>query len=462
MLKNTQKLPSMEEFKVESKKLRISQNFEKLGHAQNSLAQKYGFKNYNSIKPMLIEKDALFNRLSNKINTYKLSTGAIVNIQGLYKTKNDYATDATISKYSIPRFEIEKALYFIDNVLEKRKTVNPDYDSYVLKDYAEKYIKHYKLFGREYYISNGAFIIALDIRGYIIKEIDDHKYYSLNIKTNYKSFRENFDNKLKNGGFDYTVKPNNSLPILESILQLKENNFTNSKTIPSHHFDILENRNTAQAFFQYLSIFIYHMIKAMNSQTETMFYFEISKNELENKFSYLTYDNKDIIKTIKKDLILTNQLLGINPNIFYDSTLKSFVIYWDKKDTLIIETPKNHNTKSYLEYDTFFHKFENNKLEYQGIIQRMDENNIYVSYDYLDDKIYEIPLTDLDNYIFYHSKKFRDNVHKLVNEASKIEKHQFFSQDKKGYLLAKKFTFDYEETSNFILKDICGYNLDTI
>jgi len=461
MVTNTQELPSMEEFKIESKQLKIYEKFEKLGHAQNSLAQKYGFKDYNSIKPSLVDTNPIFNKLSNKFNTYKLSTGAITNSQGLYKTQEAYSTYATISNYSITKFQIEKALYFIDNVLEKRETVNTDYNSYNLKQFAEEYIKHYKLFKSDYYISHGAFIIALDIRGYLIKELNDVQGYSQNIKTNYKSFKANFNDKLNNGGFDYTIKPNNNLPTLKNILQLEENDFKNVKNIPSRYFNIFKNRNTYESFSNHLRIFIYHMIRAMNSETDTKFYFEISKQDLENKYSYFAYDINYIIKEIQKDMILTNQILGINPNTFYDTTNKSFIIYWDKKDTRIIKTPKNYTSKVYLEYDTFFHKFDaNDKIEYYGVIQRIDEDNIYVAYDNLDTQIYKISLDNLDNYIFYPSKKLSNRVHKLVNEASRIEKHQFFSQNKRGYLLAKEFMFDYEEIANFILEKICGWNLE--
>ena len=41
---NSQQLPSIEEFKQQAKELKKSQNFEKLGHAQNALAKEYGYK----------------------------------------------------------------------------------------------------------------------------------------------------------------------------------------------------------------------------------------------------------------------------------------------------------------------------------------------------------------------------------------------------------------------------------
>ena len=50
---NTQQLPSIEEFKQQAKELKKSQNFEKLGHAQNALAKKYGYKDYRAIKSVL-------------------------------------------------------------------------------------------------------------------------------------------------------------------------------------------------------------------------------------------------------------------------------------------------------------------------------------------------------------------------------------------------------------------------
>lgn len=49
-----QSLPSLNEFKSEAKHLKKSESFKKLGHAQNTLAQKYGYKDFNAIRPALI------------------------------------------------------------------------------------------------------------------------------------------------------------------------------------------------------------------------------------------------------------------------------------------------------------------------------------------------------------------------------------------------------------------------
>jgi hypothetical protein len=457
MLHNTKKLPSLEDFKTEAKQLKIAENIDKLGQAQNLLAKKYGFMDYNAIKPKLSSKDLSVSTLSKKITTYKISTGAIVNSQGLYKTKDGYVTYATVSKNYIHKFEIEKALYFIDNILEQRKTINYNSSSYGLKHYAEDFINHYKLFNRDSYISNGAFIIALDIRGYTIKESNQKGWnYSQNIYTNFKSFKGVFDQKLNNGDFDYIMEHK---PYFTNKEELEKNNFFDAENIQSYYFSILENKT----FAEYLSIFIYHMAKAMSFEKQNKFFIRIKKEELEEEFSYLIYDNKLTLKMIIKDTMLANTLLGISFNVIYDDTNNEFIIYWNKDENLKIGIPKNYTTKAYLNYDTFFHKFDNdNKLEDYGTIQHMDNNNIYVTYDNLDDKIYTIPLNNLENFIFYPSKKFRERTHILVNEASKLEFHQFFPQNKKGYLLAKEFMFNNEKLANFILEKICGYNLNTI
>ena len=47
--KNLQQLPSIYEFKQQAKELKKSQNFEKLGHAQNALAKEYGYKDYQKL-----------------------------------------------------------------------------------------------------------------------------------------------------------------------------------------------------------------------------------------------------------------------------------------------------------------------------------------------------------------------------------------------------------------------------
>lgn len=50
---HSQTLPSVVTFKRQAKELKISQNFKKLGHAQNALAQEYGYKDYRAIKSVL-------------------------------------------------------------------------------------------------------------------------------------------------------------------------------------------------------------------------------------------------------------------------------------------------------------------------------------------------------------------------------------------------------------------------
>ena len=70
--KNLQQLPSIYEFKQQAKELKKSQNFEKLGHAQNALAKAYGYKDYRSIKSVLKTDDSQSNTQSQIITTSEL------------------------------------------------------------------------------------------------------------------------------------------------------------------------------------------------------------------------------------------------------------------------------------------------------------------------------------------------------------------------------------------------------
>lgn len=56
----SKQLPSLEEFKLQAKELKKSQNFKKLGHAQNALAKEYGYKDYRAIKSILKSEDVQF------------------------------------------------------------------------------------------------------------------------------------------------------------------------------------------------------------------------------------------------------------------------------------------------------------------------------------------------------------------------------------------------------------------
>lgn len=206
MLKNTQIIPLMEDFKKEAKVLKNKQKFDSLGQAQNLLANQYGYKDYNAIKPILVEKNHIFNKLPKKIKEYNLSNSGLVINSGLWKTKKGYSTCGFHSSNSyILKVEIKKALLFIDKILEKRQTINRQGGtSYGLKHQAEAYIRHYNLFD-DYYISNGAFIVALDIRGYLITELYSNHEYSLNIQTNYKKISGDFYQQLNIGKYDDTI-----------------------------------------------------------------------------------------------------------------------------------------------------------------------------------------------------------------------------------------------------------------
>ena len=65
----TKQLPSLEEFKLQAKELKKSENFEKLGHAQNALAKKYGYKDYRAIKSVLKSDDVQNNDMQPQILT---------------------------------------------------------------------------------------------------------------------------------------------------------------------------------------------------------------------------------------------------------------------------------------------------------------------------------------------------------------------------------------------------------
>lgn len=139
--------------------------------------------------PSKVANNWKLNLQKNKFS-YTLSTGDIVNTSGIYKTNKGFITDIVDIHSEIEEIEIEKALIFIDKILEKRNYLNKYYSSYTLKHLAENFSKHY--------ISNGAFIIALDIKKFKIGLIkEDSTKYSLNIYTNYKTLPFDFEQKLK-------------------------------------------------------------------------------------------------------------------------------------------------------------------------------------------------------------------------------------------------------------------------
>jgi hypothetical protein len=107
------------------------------------------------------ELNNLTHRVKGKFKT--LTTGAVVNNSGILISCSGEFISASIYENSIIQDEqIKNSKSFILKTLEKRKTINHKITSYTLKEYAEKQY--------DTYISNGAFIIALDQLGFKIKE----------------------------------------------------------------------------------------------------------------------------------------------------------------------------------------------------------------------------------------------------------------------------------------------------
>ena len=72
---STKQLPSLEEFKLQAKELKKSENYEKLGHAQNALAKKYGYKDYRAIKSVLKSDDVQNNDFTTLLRTWRQASG---------------------------------------------------------------------------------------------------------------------------------------------------------------------------------------------------------------------------------------------------------------------------------------------------------------------------------------------------------------------------------------------------
>lgn len=197
------KLPTLEDFKSKAKVLKEIKQIDKISTAQHELSKLYGYKNFNTIRPLLKENNSAFNKLPKSMTYYTATDGSIVNAQGLYRTADGYRTSADKTDDKIPKDEIERALIFIDHILIKRKTVNwRGSGSYGLKHHAERYLRHYKIYKNERdigYVSNAALIIALDLRGFKLAVHEREYDFSLNISTNYTTEEYLVDDTLRNG-----------------------------------------------------------------------------------------------------------------------------------------------------------------------------------------------------------------------------------------------------------------------
>ncbi|RXJ99508.1 hypothetical protein CRU98_05635 [Arcobacter sp. CECT 8986] len=466
-LKINKILPSMEEFKLQAKKLKETQKIKSLGHAQNNLAIKYGYKDYNAIKPHLVEKDHLFNKLPTKINTYKLRNGGIVNAQGLYKSKDGFRTVADVSKNHTPKEEIKRALYFIDHVLEKRKTINTKgSSSYGLKHHAEKYLNHFNIYDDYSYISNAAMIIALDIRGFDIKELWHEGICSLNIETNYKSFKGNFTDLLREGKFDYTRVDENELQIISSDY-LERNGYKNIKNISSRYFNKLSNY-AVRKFFDKFSLHIYHLMKATLDLKNSKYYFEISSKRFKERFLDEDETVENFIEKIKKDLFLSKIILSIETKVVYDDFHDSYIVWWDNDS---IKTPQYKHpeiTKNFIEKNKFFHQLnvQNGSL-LQGYIEDIHEDKFIIKYfNWTDGDIMEkdhvFTIDELQDFIFYKTDKEMRICSTLINDNTNRDDHKFFAKTKEDFIKVKTLYDENELFMKYIIQNIYGWNLDSI
>lgn len=124
--------------------------------------------------------------ITDKNKYITLSTGAVVNFNGLFINAKGIRTVAEISSKSLDHNQINKAKTFIENIMEQRETINKtNGTSYSLKHRVEDFLYFY-FKGENNYISNGEMIAAINSSGYMIKEIKN----SQNIYTNYKSLKD--------------------------------------------------------------------------------------------------------------------------------------------------------------------------------------------------------------------------------------------------------------------------------
>ena len=128
--------------------------------------------------------------------TFELEDGTIIYHEGVLP-EQDYVLLNSIDEDDIICAEqIKRALIFIDEVLEEKESANYQQFSKELKNCAEKYLLHKKYFDhRDFYISNGSFIIALNFAGFETIKMKSDKGFQHNVRTNHKLLK-NFEYNL--------------------------------------------------------------------------------------------------------------------------------------------------------------------------------------------------------------------------------------------------------------------------
>lgn len=167
-------IPTIQQFKILAKEMKVNLAFKKLGHAQNALAIEYGYNDYNAIKPYLKE-EAKYNQFHNGV--YRISKNLIIDAYGLLLINSQgkpTSSDRAITL--VQQADINKTNIYVKQ-LKSLKGISTKYSSYVLKDNAEAYLRKHTSYSNNKgnpYVGNGVFIISMLLNGFKMKPRSDY------------------------------------------------------------------------------------------------------------------------------------------------------------------------------------------------------------------------------------------------------------------------------------------------
>lgn len=404
-------LPTLLQFKEEAKALKIDHNTTH-SKALELLAQKYGYKNYNSIKPMLqvmskIKKtdyDYNVNWQHFLEELLRNSLGDIDNKGVRYLTEYSYFHDGPVA-YSRPIEELyESLMYKAQEMVVKIAEL-----SFVIITNVElnKKDKSIKLVLNE-------------------KLSEVYNNYDYKDKDSFKKEIESFVKKeLQSALYSEATEDN--------VLLMKK---------PSRYL--------IEASEKYPLIHLYILIKNYKSSG----YYIIQK-DLEKKLR-----ENGIRETIR------NLELLFGFKIELTATKHEFIIYWNKSIKLPVEKNLNVNIKEN-KFFCFYSDGEN--YSKQAMIKNIhnDKQIEYFLFEGVDmvlsDDVFYMSIEKAKKEAFF-VKTDRDMrmMHKLIYDISNREDFDFFNEDKSGLFEAATLVNSNIKLVEFILSKLYGYSLDYI
>jgi len=394
-------LPTLPQFKEEAKALKIK---ERISHSKalEILAQKYGFKNYNTIKPKLENTE------NKKLKNEEVAYSWHYFLEGLLKNSLHVEGNGRIRIFTEYSYH----------------TPGPEVYSKPIKELYESLL-------------NKAKEMMITVEGKSLPIITDVKFIEKD-----ECIEVSLDDSLSSIYNNYYYNDTDSydegmnLFIKETVLHKQYRETTGDNTIlldqPTEHL-----MNSAD---KYPLIHLYILIK----HSKITGYYEFGKKK------------KNVEQTVKN----LELLLGYKINIL--KTYNNTILYWDRS----AKTPVDKKTNTNMEENKFFCLYTDDSRQgmVREIVGDEVKYSLFEgSAMHISDEVLSMPLKATNKDIFF-VKTDRDMrmMHKLIHDIANREDFNFFDVNAIGLEKAAYIVNTNIKLAEFILSKLYGYNIEHV